>query len=199
MTRKPLLVLCTLACTVLAGCPDDLPVIPQWDADWALPLPTQSIPLDSSFGGITVPPNTSFPIDFPVQQQPLDQTFSTLDLGERLRPGSKIVLTIGKAATTALSIVDTIFVGESSTALNATDPRTIRLRVDLASGATASTDTITITTANLDMIQDVARFGGFLFVQARGVASSGAAGYTFTGTEVLTVRAQIIARVAIAK
>ena len=46
MTRKPLLVLCTLACTVLAGCPDDLPVIPQWDADWALPLPTQSIPLD---------------------------------------------------------------------------------------------------------------------------------------------------------
>ena len=199
MTRKPLLVLCTLACTVLAGCPDDLPVIPQWDADWALPLPSQTINLPDEWGTLTVPPNTTFPIDFPVQQQPLDQTFSTLDLGERLRPGSKIVLTIGKAATTALSIVDTIFVGESSTALNATDPCTIRLRVDLASGATASTDTITITTANLDMIQDVARFGGFLFVQARGVASSGAAGYTFTGTEVLTVRAQIIARVAIAK
>lgn len=198
MTRRPLLALGTLACLAVAAC-EDIPLLPQWEADWEIPLPSQTIVLPNEFPGATVPQGTSFPVDFPAQEQSLGDALAAFSLDETLREGTEVAVTVTKPASTNLAIDATLYVGESTLALNDVEPRTIRLALAIAAAGTAASDTVLLSAAQLAMIQQLASTDGSLWVQLRGTATAGAGGHTFSSTDTLSVRAQLFARVAVSR
>jgi hypothetical protein len=194
-----MLVLGTLACAATVAC-NDIPGIPKWDADWFIPLPSQTINLPDEANNVpSLPPNAEFPIDFPIQQQAMDESFANFKLDETLREGTRIELTLRKPSFTQIGTSDTLYIGESDAALVSSNGRTIRVILSMGVSDTMVVQTLTISPANLDMIQDVARSGGNLSVQLRGRAVVGPSGHTFSSNDQLGVRVVLFARVAMSR
>lgn len=199
MQRRTRLALgASLGVAVFAGC-EDVPGLPRWDADWLLPLPSQTISFQSEWGAPTVPPNATFPVDFPPQNQSTTEALGAV-VGETLRE-LRVILELSKPIGTAIGTIDTLFVGDAPDAatLSINDPRTIVLPLTLAVGDSVTVDTIVVTTANRLMIQSVADQEGDLWVQLRGRAQAGPAGHTFSASDNLGVRVQLVARVAMSR
>lgn len=199
MTRRTMLALGAGLCTAVFAACEDVPLLPRWDADWLLPLPSQSISFQSEWGAPAAPPNASFAVDFPPQSQQTDEALGSV-VGETLRE-LRIVLALRKPAATQIGTIDTLFVGSApdATTLSVATPGTIVVPLALAIGDTLSMDTIVVTAQNLAMVQQVAGVEGFLYVQLRGRATAGPSGHTFSSSDNLGVRVQLIARVAMSR
>lgn len=199
MQRRTLLALgAGLGAAIFAGC-EDVPGLPRWDADWLLPLPSQTISFQSEWGAPTVPPNATFQVDFPPQNQSTTEALGAV-IGETLRE-LRVILELRKPLGTAIGTTDTLFVGSAPDAatLNVGNTATIVLPLSLAVGDSLSVDTIVVTTANRQMIQAVAAQEGDLWIQLRGRAQAGPAGHTFSSSDNLGVRVQLVARVAMSR
>lgn len=200
MHRRTMLALGAGLCTAVFAACEDVPGLPKWDADWLLPLPSQTISFQIEAGGApTLPPNATFAVDFPPQNQSTTEALGSV-VGETLRE-LMVILELRKPLATQIGTVDTLFVGSAPDAgtLSVNDPRTIVLPLALAVGDTLSVDTIVVTTANRMMIQSVADQEADLWIQLRGRATAGPAGHTFTSADSLGVRVQLIARVAMSR
>jgi hypothetical protein len=197
MQRRILLALgASLGVAVFAGC-EDVPGLPRWDADWLLPLPSQTISFQSEWGAPTVPPNATFAVDFPPQNQSTTEALGAV-VGETLRE-LRVILELRKPLSTAIGTIDTLFIGSAPGALSAGNPNTIVLPLALAVGDSLTVDTVVVTATNRQMIQTVADQEGDLWIQLRGRAQAGPAGHTFSASDNLGVRVQLVARVAMSR
>jgi hypothetical protein len=179
-----------------AGC-EDVPLVPRWDADWYVPLPSDSIYLSSGFPvGVPIPPGTSADVNFDPQTQSLDDTAG--ELLRRLRETARIIFTVSKPPALAFSGVDTLFVAANQADL--TNPASSRIVVPfvIAASAASVTDTVTIPTAGINMLRAVANARGVLWIQMRGRATyEGSGPATISSTDAIGVRLALLARIGI--
>ncbi|OGT94992.1 MAG: hypothetical protein A2083_05640 [Gemmatimonadetes bacterium GWC2_71_9] len=175
---------------------NDVPVLPKWDAEWYVPLPSQSIALGGADRfpiGVPIPPGTSASVSFPVQSLALDQAIGRI-LRQPLSDGRAIV-TI--ATPFALDGADTLFVAADSTAL--TNPAAARIVVPftLVASQSSITDTVEIT-QGLSVLSTAAQNDASLYVQVRGrVTYSGTASQTVTAADSIGVKLALFTRIGV--
>ena len=188
-----------LACTVLAGACKDIPVLPQWDADWYLPLPSQRINLDSAataaFGFDSVPPNQSFPFSWTLSQE------MNGAIGELLKKdivGGHLIMTLTKSAGLQLGFNDTLFVSGAATG---TPHGTIVFGLNMLPADLAAVDTIVLDTTNINMLSAVANDTtghDTLYVRIRGRGYTGNS-WVRLSSDTLAIRAALLARIAVSQ
>jgi hypothetical protein len=162
----------------------DVPVLPQWDTNWNVPLPSQAIP----FPPVPIPNNTSVNDSFPTQQQPLDKSIGDL-LANAADTGS-VILTLSKRQTLALAGTDTLLISTSAAGLNT--PGSGRIVVPIAFAATDASVTDTVS-ANLSIIRTASDANGTLFVRLQGRISNTSGGtVTPTTADSLHVRLALL-------
>lgn len=183
-----------LCALVVAAC-GDVPVLPQWDADWYVPMPSQSVDFGTAFGGSSVPANFGFPFSY---TDSLDMNGAIGDLLQKdLRSASVIM---GLSKHTQVSTTDTLFVGESDAALTAGNTRTILFVLNMTVSDTGVTDTTVITANNIQMLTDVANSpSGKLHIKVVGRASTGSSPVTLTSADSLAIRTALVARIAMSR
>lgn len=183
-----------LACAaVAAGC-GEVPVLPQWDADWYVPLPGQSVNFGSVYTG-PVPPNTSLNYSTSPDSEGMNGAIG--DILKKDLKGGSIILTLTKH--TQVAIADTLFVGESEAALTAGNPRTILFAARMQAADTMAVDTTVITATNLQMLSAVANSNGKLYLKVSGTFATGASGATLSSTDSLGIRTALVARIAMSR
>lgn len=197
MTRRLMAALATLACAAATAACKDIPVLPKWDADWVLPLPSQTISFPSAFGSFAVPPSTSFAINFPAQQQEMSGAFGQVFSDSGLLRSARVILELRK--TTALALIDTLFVGESSGALVNGNARTLQIRLNMTAADTMVVDTVDVTATNFQMLNDVTSNQGDLWLKLGGRASnpSTTQTVTLTAADQLHIRVRLFATIGV--
>lgn len=197
MTRRVTAALVTLACAAAAAACKDIPVLPKWDADWVLPLPSQTISFPTELGAVTVPPTASFPIDFPAQQQAMDGSMGQIFADSGLLRSAQVILELRK--NTALATNDTLFVGESQAALVHGNPRTIEISLNMSGADTMVTTTLPITGTNLQMLRSVTDTQGDLWIKLSGRASnpSTTQSVTLTSADQLGIKVRLFATIGV--
>ena len=168
--------------------------LPTWDADFLVPLPSQRIRLDSAFGFVpAIPAGTTTDISFPEKTAALDESLG--DIIEEMLV-ARLIATV--TTTVPLDGVDTVFVAGSSADL--VNPAAVRVTLVMTMVAAVATtvDTIDITTAELDMLKNVALAGDSLHIQMRGRVTYPGPGPRPVGpTDSIGVRLQLLARVPV--
>lgn len=153
--------LCVFACK-------DVPLLPKWNADWNLPLPSQSI--KNIFGAVpvTIPAGTSASVSF-TQSQTVDGPIGGL-LKQQLSNASFIV-TVTKSIP--LDGVDTLFIAADTFAF--TNPAATRIVVPItlsAANVGAVKDSIApnpvVSASGLLMLQNIANSSGTLWIRMKG-------------------------------
>jgi len=193
MKTKLLLAVIVMAVT---GC-EDVPLLPKWDADMAIPIASRGIAFSAVFPA-TIPasPSPTLMMSTPVETQQLDDAVGDL-LDGTLRGGS-IVFTV--TSTLQVNGSDTLYIANSAGGLNATTPGTIVAPFTLSSTAASITDTIVIPQAGIDMLQSTAQAGGTLHVQMRGSAQYvGPAPRVLNASDSLTVSIRCLCTVAVSR
>jgi hypothetical protein len=178
----------TLACK-------DIPLLPHWDADWNVPLPSQAIALFGPFPGL-VPPGTSANISFP----PQSQTFggSVGSLLEQNLSNAALVVVLSKAL--AVSGADTVFVAADAASLTNAAATRIVVPVAFTAADLTVTDTVPVTAAGITMLQNLAQSNGSLWVQLRGrVSYAGPGNLTVTTSDSIHVRLSLLATIAVSR
>lgn len=187
---------CALALltSVTVAC-EDIPLLPKWNADWNVPLPSKAIALFGPFSA-TVPPNTSANVSFAPQKQDLGGTVGTL-LDQQL---SNAQLILGLDKTKPVSGNDTVFVAADSLSLtNSAGTRIVVPIVFLATDLTV-TDTVAISAAGVTMLRTAAQNEGTLWIQLRGrVTYAGPGNMTITPGDSIRVRLALLATIAISR
>ena len=154
---------------VLAAC-KDIPLLPKWDADEAVPLASQKITISPPFAsGVGILNGTSQSVAFPAQSQNIDGL-----VGQILRPGlaaDTIFTVVTKSASVTINGNDTLFIAQAQADL--TNAAATRIVVPLTIVASHAADSLQtgITPAGLTMLQNVAAASGQLWVQMRGQAT----------------------------
>ena len=175
------------ACVMCVTTACDIPVLPQWDTNWNVPLPSQAVALPP----VPIPNNTSIQDSFPTQQQSLDEAIG--DLLKNASDTGSVIITLTKRQTLALSGADTLFLASSLTGLN--NPgvaNRIEVPIAFAAGDASVTDTVPV--LNLNIIRDAAESGGTLFVRLRGRISNTSGGIvTPTATDSINVKLALLA------
>jgi hypothetical protein len=153
--------LCVFACK-------DVPLLPKWNADWNLPLPSQAIKNIFGVTPVTIPAGTSANVSF-TQSQAVDGPIGGL-LKQDLSNASFIV-TVTKSIP--LSGNDTLFIAADTFAFS--NPAATRIVIPITLVATnvgALKDSIapnpTVSAAGLAMLQNVANSGGTLWIRMKG-------------------------------
>jgi len=141
----------------------EVPVLPQWDTYWNVPLPSKAIPVPV----VPIPNNTSVSDSFPTQRMPLDESLGAL-LTNAADTGS-VILTLTKRQTLALSGADTLFISTSSAGLNT--PGAGRIVIPIAFTATDATVSDTVS-ASLVLIRNTATAGDSLYIRLQGRLSN---------------------------
>jgi hypothetical protein len=138
----------------------EIPLLPQWDANWNVPLPSQSLTVPAGTIPAGFPPQN---VSFPTQQQPLDKSVGSL-LKDAADTG-QVQMTLDKQASLALNGAMTLQIDSTS----AFGPATISLPF-----AIAATETIKVTTSatNLAMIRATANAGRSLYIRLSGTVSN---------------------------
>jgi len=192
-SRLTLAILSALATSVTLAC-ENIPLLPHWDADWNVPLPSQSIGVP--FAGI-VPAGTSATMSSVPQRQSLDGSIGSI-LDQSL---SNAALVVVLSKTLPVSTDDTVFVAADSASLTNVSATRIVVPVTLtASDLTPVTDTFTIATPGLTMLQTVAKAKGSLWVQLRGrVTYAGPGTLTVAPGDSIHVRLSLLATIAVSK
>jgi hypothetical protein len=184
--------------TAVTSACQDVPLLPKWNADWNVPLPSQSISLAAAFSPLTtIPANTPANVAFGAQAIALDGA-----IGQLLRqPLSNASLIIVLSKSIPLDGADTVFVAQSPAELTAPTASTIVIPLSLvAANAKDSVQSPALTPANLTMLQNVAIAGTTLQVQMRGrVVYPGPGNRTITSTDSIGVKLQMLATVAVSR
>jgi len=195
MNRRCLAAAGALLCAAAGAACHDVPLLPKWDADWVIPLPSQTISFPGAFGSFAVPPKDTVPISFPPVSQSLSGGVGNLFADPGLLRSAKVVLELRK--TTALAVIDTVFVGEAPDALVNGNPRTIQLRLDMTTSDTMVVDTLVVTSTNFQMLTDVTNAKSALWLKLSGIANSGATPVVLTSADQLSARIQLVATVGV--
>ncbi len=183
-----------LACAVGVAACGEVPVLPQWDADWYLPLPSQTVNFNSFYSG-PLPANTGFNWSPAPTTQSLSGAIGSL-LKKDLRTG-QVILTLRKK--TQVNLLDSLFVGSCSTCLTAGNTGTILFVLSMQAADTIFVDTTVITPANVAMLSSVANANGPLWIKISGRASTGATPITITSADTMSVKPAMVARVAMSR
>lgn len=183
-----------LVTCVTLGC-EDVPLLPKWDADFNVPLPSQRIGLLGPFPAV-VPPGTSGNVSFPPQQEPLDDAVGDL-LVDKLK-AADVILTL--STTVPLDGADTVFVAANNADLTNAAAQRIVVPVTLVAAVPTLTDTVPVNAGGLAMLQTVAQNSGTLFIQLRGrVTYPGPGNRTITANDSIGVRLALLARIAVSR
>ena len=163
----------------------DIPLLPQWDTSWNVPLPSQAIGLPA----VPIPNGFSIQDSFPTQQQALDRSVGSL-LENAADTGS-VILALTKRKGFALSGADTLFLSQTTAGLST--PGTGRIVIPIAFVATDSTVTDTVSTS-LTIIRTAAAANGSIFVRFQGrVSNNSGAAITPGVTDSIHVRLALLA------
>lgn len=177
------------ACVMCVTTACDVPVLPQWDTNWNVPLPSTAIHLPP----VPIPNGTTVSDSFPTQQQSLDESIGSL-LEHAADTGS-VIVTLTKRQGLALSGTDTLFMASSLTGLNTSGPAN-RIEVPIAFAASDASVTDTVHVPNLGIIQSAAESGGTLFLRLRGTISNTSGGtVTPLATDSIAVKLALLATI----
>jgi hypothetical protein len=176
---------------------NDVPVLPKWDAEWYVPLPSQSIALGGAGRfpiGVPIPPGTSASVSFPVQSLALDQAIGRI-LRQPLSNG-RVILNV--ATPFALDGADTLFVAADSASLtNPAETARIVVPFTLVASQSSITDTVEIT-QGLSVLSTAAQNDASLYVQVRGrVTYSGTTSRTVTAADSIGVKLALFTRIGV--
>ena len=179
--------LVTLACK-------DIPLLPQWDATWYLPVASQSTQL-----GAVLPPLVPAGIsvqDSSLQIQVLDGVVGTTIRDSLL--DASIIIDLVKPPP--VSVAETLFLAASPAALGAPGAGRVDLPFGMAAAQTARTDTLTVPANGITMLHAIADAEGTLYVMRRGqVAWAGPGTLTLNATDSIGVRIALLARIAVSR
>jgi hypothetical protein len=197
------------AAATFAACKEP-PFAPRWDADMFLPLSTKSIYLNNFFAFGFIPPNTSGNVSFPPQQQDVSGTIGNVLKNLVTDPTrARTVLTLTVAKHTAISADDTLVVAPDSASLTNASPSRILFPLALATTDTLRTDSVSLGTPQICMLQNQAgthacplasgpSSASPLWIQLRGRVSNPAASpLTITSADSLSIKLTVTARVAL--
>jgi hypothetical protein len=157
----------------------DVPVLPQWDTNWYVPLPSTAMALPPG----PIPNGASANVSFPTQQQSLDESIGSL-LKNAADTGS-VILTLSK--TLNLSGVDTLFISASSAGLDVPGAGRILIPVSFTAADRTVVDTVS---TSLALVQNTADANGDLFIRLRGSVSNNTGG-TITVTTADSIKVKL--------
>ena len=161
LTSKARAAWAAVCVTCITTACNDIPVLPQWDADWNVPLPTQALTLPAG----TIPGGVSnVPIPPTTQQQPLDKSIG--QLLQNAADNGSVDLTLIKKPSLALS--GSLTADIDSTASFGASKITIPVTFTAASDTTHAPTT----TASLAMIRATADAGRTLYIRLSGTVSN---------------------------
>jgi hypothetical protein len=180
-----------LAVIATAGC-GDIPLLPQWSADWYLPLASERV--DQLFGPTTVsvPGGTTSPsVGFGPITQPLDE-----GVGSILESGidsARVIMSLSKSLPLSTSL--TLEVAGSIPDLGG--PGAINFPINMSDTDTQVEDTLTLNAAQLNMISQADTFA----IRVSGTVSNpvGAGNVTVNPTDGINVRLAIIATIPVSR
>jgi hypothetical protein len=184
MNSKSLL---AAACVICITTACDVPLLPQWDTDWNVPLPSQSIPLPA----VPIPNGASISDSFPTQQQDLDESIG--ELLKNAADNGAVIITLTKRQSLALNGADTLLISTSAAGLNTPGAGRIVVPISFAATDASVTDTVPISMA---VIRGAADAGGTLFVRMQGRLSNNSGGtVTPQPGETIQVRLALLATI----
>lgn len=181
---------------LLAGC-EDVPLVPRWDADWYVPLPSQAIRLNPTAVPVPVPAGSPAVTISDTSQQSLDESIGAI-LDRDLRAASLIV-TLSKSPSLQFSAADTIIVASSQVDLgnSASTSRIVVPLVILAADASV-TDTAAISQASITMLRTAAQNDGTLYIEVRARTQyQGSTTYQLQPTDTIGVKLAMLARIGV--
>lgn len=187
--------LSALAAGAVVACAD-VPFVPRWDADWYVPLPSQSISLPPYFPSIIVNPGDSADVSFP--DQALDLQAAIGDLLQQTIRSANVSLEL--RYTISLGGNATLVVAGSQADLGNASATRIVFPMTLNPATRSASDTITVTSAGIQMIASAANSGNPLWVRFTGrVRYQGSSPDTLSSTDTLGVRAALLTRIAVSR
>lgn len=180
-----------LAALAASGC-GDIPLLPQWEADWYLPLASQRI--DSLLGATTVVLPAGAPsanVGFGPITQDLDAGVGSLLENDIL--AARVIMSLTKTLPLATSLT----LGVAGTAGGLGGPGAINFPINMSTTDTQVEDTLTLNAAQLSMISTAAQF----VIQVTGTISNptGSGNVTVAPTDGIEVRLAIIATIPMAR
>lgn len=187
---RPALVAGALAAVGAAGC-NDVPLVPKWDADWYVPMASQTIQLPNG----TIPGGVSVSDSFPTQAQDMGDAAGQV-LSRDLRSAS-VIFTLDKNVD--VSVADTLFIAASAADLGNPNATRIVLPVTMNASATTTSDTVAVIQSGLTMLANVAEAAGTLFIQMRGTVSNPGPGSVTidNSNNTIDVRLALLARIGV--
>ena len=175
------------ACVICVTTACDVPLLPQWDTDWNVPLPSQSIPLPP----VPIPNNTSIQDSFPTQQQDLDASIG--ELLKNAADNGSVIITLTKRQSLALSGNDTLLISTSAAGLNTPGAGRIVVPIAFVAADSSVTDSVPV---SLTVIRSAADAGGTLFIRRQGRLSNTSGGTVTPGpSETIQVRLALLATI----
>jgi len=196
--RRAFALLGASAAILFTACKEP-PFAPRWDADWYVPLSFQTIPVPSG----AILNGASNPDSFP--GGPLSQGLSGVlgtvtknlvtDPARCSAPSNPALscdlITVTMTKTLALTVQDTVFVGNAANVLNAAGSLTsgtIALAIGLTGAQSSQTDSVYLSPAQVAMLQALGSSQGQLYIQVRGVLSNQSGGtITTTGADAIGI------------
>ena len=180
---------------VTFGC-NDVPILPQWDADFYVPVSAGKLSLPGA--GTVIPANTqSPPLNGPIRSAPMDGTTGDLlnQVLDSLATNVRIELRVKKSANLTASLADTIYLSSDSAGLASTN---VTNGFAMSVGDTAVVDTLQMGAAQVNLIRTLVQAKGTLWMQARGRATTGGAPVTIQATDSIHVRVGLLIAVPVA-
>jgi hypothetical protein len=117
---------------------------------------------------------------------------------ERPIRSAAVIVTLSKSASLQFSADDTVFVAATQADLGNAAAIRIEVPLAIASAATTVTDTVAMSAAEIQMLQQVAEAQGDLWIQLRGRATyQGAAPYTVQAGDAIAVQVRLLMRIGI--
>ena len=191
-TVRALAVACVTAVTLAC---DDVPLLPQWEADFYAPLGNDNVTLPPP--GTVVPASSSISVPGDIRAVPMDG-FAGDVLGEVLgdsAPNIRLEVRIAKTANLSASLADTIYFAASSAGLAST---TIAEGIAMAAGATELVDTLQLGTNAINLLKQQWNANDSLYLQARGRVATGGSAITIQSGDSINVRVGLLVRVPVA-
>lgn len=194
--RFPALAGALVTCITIAAC-GDIPLLPQWDTDFYVPLGASNVNNGNLPPGTVIPPSSSASVPGPIRDVPMDGTIADLldQVLDDAAPVLRLQVTITKSANLALAVSDTIYLAADTAGLATTQ---IKNGLTMPAGTTSQTDTLTLGANAIALLKQLTGSNGTLRVQARGRVSSGGSSVTVQNSDSLHVKIGLLVRVPVA-
>ena len=181
----------------MAAC-GDVPLLPQWDADFLVPLGASNVNNGNLPPGTVIPPSSSANVPGPVRDVPLDGTIADLlkQVLDDANPTLRLQITVTKSANLAsLAVADTIYLAADTAGLATT---TVKQGITVAAGQTSVTDTLTLGANAVALLKQITNANGTMRMQPRGRVTSGASAVTVQNSDSIHVKVGMFVRVPVA-